>query len=180
MTPKTPAGGPVEAKRQVLKQGHQSVLWDGMLLASEGCWCTRWLLGFLVSWGEGSWGKAVRPGLRMPPVSLPACRCRERARWLPCRSTEAAGGASGFPPRASCCPGEQPVTGGRRGVRGASTVLLPQLGTPHGAAMKGSASYLLPGHIICLLFLFHSHIPLLITTTHAIQKKVRMLKSPHT
>lgn len=63
-------------------------------------------------------------------------------------------------------------------MRGAGTVLLPQLGTPHGAAVKDSASYLLPGHIICLLFLFHSHIPLLITTTYAIQKKSEDAQKP--
>lgn len=160
MTPKTPVGVPMEAKGQVLKQGHQSVLRArGLPPSGMGC---SWPLkaagapaGFWGLWFHGvrdPGGKAARPGLRMPPVSLPACRCKERARWLPCRSTEAAEGASGFPPRASCCPGEQPVTGGRRGVRGASAILLPQPGTPQGATMKGSASYLLPGHIISLLF----------------------------
>lgn len=63
-----------------------------------------------------------------------------------------------------------------RGVR----TILPQPGTPQGAAVKGSASHLLPGHIICLLFsLFHSHIPLLITTTRAIQKNEDAQKPSH-
>lgn len=42
-------------------------------------------------------------------ISLPVCQCRERARWLPCHSTESAKGFSGFLPRVSCCLSEQPV-----------------------------------------------------------------------
>ena len=42
-------------------------------------------------------------------ISLPVCRCRERARSLPCHSMESAKGVSGFPPRVSCCLSEQPV-----------------------------------------------------------------------
>lgn len=42
--------------------------------------------------------------------SLPVCRCRETAQWLPCHSMEPAKGVSGFLPRVSCCLSEQPVT----------------------------------------------------------------------
>lgn len=69
-----------------------------------------WIWG-LLPWGEGYWGESreAEVGVLSLLHPLPACRCRQRAHWLPCRSMGAAGEASGALPHASCCPSEQPV-----------------------------------------------------------------------